>query len=155
MKEIQLTQGKVALVDDEDFERLSRYRWYARKDRNVFYAQRNSPMVNGIRQNMIHMHHEIISKPLNGFEIDHENGNGLDNQRHNLRFVTHRQNGQNRKNQKSSSRYPGVSWFKISKKWEANIQINGRKKHLGLFFNELDAFNAHKQAVEAIGETVI
>ena len=153
MKRIVLTQGKYALVDDEDFERLNQWKWRIKNGIYSFYARRHSPMLNGKRHE-IKMHHEIIGFPPKGLETDHENGSGLDNQRHNLRHVTTRQNQQNQKNRKTS-RYPGVSWYKQTKKWKAQIQINGLVKSIGYFRNEFDAFLAYKQAVEAIGEEVI
>ena len=153
MKKIVLTQNQVAFVDDEDFEKLSQLRWHVYKGRNTFYARRNLPRVNG-KQTSIHMHHEIIGKPPKGFEADHRDGNGLNNQRNNLRHVTSRQNGQNL-HCKKSSQYSGVCWHKGAKKWMARIGINGTNKYLGLFANEFEAFTVYKQAVESIGEKVI
>ena len=152
MREIPLTQGKYALVDDEDYGRLKGYKWFARKDKNAFYASRKSPRVNG-RQTMIQMHHEVIGQPQKGFETDHRDNNGLNNQRSNLRHVTRRQNQQNRKY--GSSKYPGVSWIKTRRKWLAQITINGINKNLGGFKTELLAFNAYRQAVEQLGEQVV
>lgn len=154
MKEIVLTQNQVALVDDCDYERLNKFKWYAKKHRNTFYAGRNFPRING-KQYRINMHHEIIGSPPVGKMSDHEDGNGLNNQRYNLRHVTNRQNGQNKKNIQKTSKYPGVSWHKASKKWRTTIRINGKHKHLGLFANEVEAFEAYKQAVEKLGEKVI
>ena len=154
MKEIQLTQGQVALVDEGDFERLCQFKWYAYKSGKTFYARRNSPWINGNRS-AVHMHHVIMGKPSKGFEIDHRSGVGTDNQRHNLRLVIHRQNCQNLKNRKKTSQHPGVSWNKQYQKWYAQIMINGEHNFLGSFVDELDAFEAYKQAVENLGETVI
>lgn len=150
MKEIQLTQGKVALVDEEDFERLNQFKWCAHKDCNTFYAKRWIS-----RNAMINMHHEILGYPLKGFMTDHQNGQGLDNQRHNLRFVTNRQNCQNKKNMIKASQYPGVSWHNRSGKWRARIWIDSVSKHLGLFVVETDAFAAYQNAVNVLGETMI
>ena len=156
MKEIILTQSQIALVDDDQYEFLIQWKWYADKPKTgyTFYAYRNSPTING-KRHRIAMHHEVIGKPPKGFVNDHRNGRGLDNQRHNLRHVTRRQNLQNLKNIKKSSRYPGVCWDKTRKKWNTKITINGKTKNLGLFVNELQAFNAYKQAVENLGEEVI
>jgi hypothetical protein len=154
MKKISLTQEKYALVDDEDFKWLSQWKWYTKKDKKTFYAIRGM-FVNGKRYT-IYMHHEIMGKQPKGFEADHGNGNGLDNQRHNLRYVTHRQNCQNKKNgRKKSSQYPGVCWEKRRQKWKTEIQINGKRKWLGYFTDEHKAFEAYKQAVNAIGEKII
>jgi len=154
MKEIKLTQGKIALVDDEDFERINQYKWCVKKYPKTFYAHRSGPTVNG-KQKTIKMHHEIMGKPLKGFETDHINGCGFDNQKKNLRFVTRRQNTQNKQNMNKSSRFPGVCWDKWAQKWKAQIVINGKRKHLGRFIHERKAFMVYKKAVETLGETVI
>lgn len=154
MKKIVLTQGQVALVDDCDFEKLNRFKWSASRHRNVFYATRHSPMINRKRFT-IYMHHEVVGKPPKGFMVDHKNGLGTCNIRKNLRFVTHRQNLQNRQKTKNSSRYPGVDWAKTNGKWRAQIGINGKNKYIGLFTDEKKAFEAYKQAVNNLGEKVI
>ena len=153
MREISLTQEKVALVDDEDFEELNQVNWYANKIGKTYYAGRNISFINGKHITTL-MHLNILEK-LNGLQIDHIDGNGLNNQRGNLRLVTTRQNGQNRKNQIKTSQYPGVHWAKKSNKWRAMIRINGAKKHLGCFILEATAFDAYRKAVNAIGEKVI
>ena len=154
MREIQLTQGKVAQVDDEDFEELNQFKWFARKLRNTYYVGRNSIYVSGEKRKVIDMHCIIIGK-LKGLQTDHIDGNGLNNQKNNLRFVTKRQNNQNRKNQIRTSEYPGVCWEKRRKKWRSRITINRIEKHLGYFESEIDAFNVYRQAVNAIGEKVV
>jgi hypothetical protein len=138
MKEIVLTQGRVALVDDCDFERFSEFKWHAQKSANTFYARRMSPAINS-KRHMIKMHHEIIGCPPKGFMTDHADGNGLNNQRENLRFVTHRQNCQNKKNIETSSQYPGVGWRTQRNKWRARIKINGKEKFLDHFISEFEA----------------
>lgn len=154
MKEIRLTQGKVAIVDDEDFMDMGHFKWQLLKGRNTYYAFRRTPMVNGIRHT-IYMHHEIIGKPLEGFVNDHKDGDGLNNQRNNLRHVTVRQNGQNMKHGKRYSQYPGVSWHTRDKKWVAMIRFGEPQKWLGTFDTEIEAFEAYRQAANKIGETVI
>lgn len=133
MKSIPLTQGKVALIDDEDLLKLSKYKWYAHKDGKTWYAERHSERVNG-KSHKIKMHRCIITPP-HGMEIDHLNGDGLDNRRENLRVVTHRINLQNRHDTKTS-KYPGVSWDKNKQKWRADIRIDGKRHHLGLYRDE-------------------
>jgi hypothetical protein len=155
MKEIALTQGKFALIDDCDYKRLNRFKWIAFKNGHVFYASRSLPR--GERKSRtFYMHWEVIGKPPKGFETSHQDGNGLNNQRNNLQNGTKRQNQQNRiHGRKKSSQYPGVSWAKHRQKWSAQIKINGIKKHLGLYINEKEAFDAYRQTVEGLGETVI
>lgn len=154
MKEIQLTQGKIALVDDCEYRRFNQHKWYAQKNGKTFYAGRYLPRVNGRCRRML-MHHDVIGYPPQNFVNDHRDGNGLNNQRHNLRFVTNRQNGQNRKNERSSSQFPGVYWHKQAKKWKAQISTNGNIKHLGLFLEEEEAFKAYCHAVEDFGEEML
>ena len=153
MKEISLTQGKVALVDDGDFERLSQFRWCADKGSKTYYAA-STFLVNG-KSCKVRMHSEIIGKASKGIEIDHRDGNGLNNQKHNLRFATRRQNLQNIKNISKVSRFPGVCWDKSNKNWVARIRINGGRKYLGRFASEAEAFNAYRFAVESLGEKMI
>lgn len=154
MKEIKLTRNQVALVDDCDFERLNQFKWCAAKIQNTFYAVRSSPMVN-YERHQVWMHHEVIGIPLNKLVTDHRDGNGLNNQRNNLRHVTRRQNGQNKKGYKGTSKYPGVHWNKNRNKWHVQIEINGKNKYLGLFTDEKEAFEAYKQAVINLGEEVV
>jgi transcription initiation factor TFIID subunit TAF12 len=87
--------------------------------------------------------------------VDHINGNGLDNRKENLRFVTRRQNMQNRHIITNSSKYPGVSWHDSNQKWQARIRIGDKEKYLGVFATEKAAFTAYKEAVNLIGEQVI
>ena len=154
MKEIVLTQGQVALVDDEDFERLNQFKWCANRRGKIFYAIRNSPTKNG-KKHIIYMHHEILGKSSNNRITDHINGVGTDNQKKNLRWVTYRQNTQSKKNINKSSKYPGVSWGSRAKKWQTAIRIKGKKKWIGYFINEKEAFDAYRQTVEGLNETVI
>lgn len=154
MKEIQLTQGKVTLVDDDVYEELNKFKWYAHLKRNVFYAQRAILNING-KQKTIYIHHEIIGMPPNGFETDHRDGDGLRNLRSNLRHVTSRQNSQNRKHLKKTSKYPGVSWNKAAGKWRAQIYINKKQTFLGCFADETEAFEVYSKAINNLGEKLL
>lgn len=140
MREIKLTQGQVALVDDEDFEALSQYKWCAYKIGNTFYAERKEPLPGG-KYKTIRMHQQILN-PSEGLEIDHIDHNGLNNQKTNLRIVSRRENGQNLK-QLGSSVFPGVCWHTRVKKWMACITINGKQIHLGYFDSQTAAFKAY------------
>ena len=75
MKQIELTQDKFAIVDDNIYEELNQYKWYSQKGRKTYYARRMLPR-NNKKRAMISMHHMILGKPEKGFEIDHINGNG-------------------------------------------------------------------------------
>lgn len=151
-KEIKLTQGKFALVDDEDFEWLNQWKWHVIKGKSgMLYAER-SIRNNGKRINFL-MHREIIKTPK-GMNTDHENRNGLDNRRDNLRYCTKSQNAMNtEKNKDNKSGYKGVGWHKLSQKWRARITVKGKEKYLGLFDAPQEAAIIYnKKAIELFGE---
>jgi len=145
IKQITLTQGKVALVDDDEYEYLAQWKWCAQKSGNRFYAKRHDKDDNKV---IVLMHVSLLGSKL-GLEIDHINGNGLDNQRNNLRHVTHRQNQQNLHINKSS-KYPGVSWHKANNSWVAHIRYRKFRNdtHLGYFTTQELAYEAYKHACE-------
>lgn len=127
MQKIDLTKGKAALVDDADFEALSRYPWFLGKGG---YAVRNS---RGLIRRHIYMHREVLNTPT-GLDTDHVNGNRLDNQRANLRVATRSQNMANSKVGKANrSGYKGVHFDTQRQKYRASIRIGGKLKHLGVF----------------------
>lgn len=129
---LELVNGKgVALVDKQDYKRLSHFRWYLAARR---YAVRYD------RGKLRYMHHEILPRQAD-LEIDHVNGNGLDNRRKNLRLVSHSVNLHNQ------SRKPtGVSLDKRRNKWKARITIQKREVWLGYFENYDDAVIAVTKA---------
>lgn len=144
MREIPLTRGMVAFVDDEDYEYLNQFKWNAHKcnrSNKNYYALRHLSRKVDPKRKIVSMH-AMIMGTKEGYEIDHINGNCLDNRRENLRFATHRQNGQNRHEAKTS-KYPGVNWHKKSQKWKAEAQINGKNQYIGLFTSEEAAFEAY------------
>ena len=147
MKQIELTQGKVALVDDEDFERLNQFKWFAARYRHYWYAKR-SIRVKG-KVVAIHMHREIMNAP-EGMSVDHRNGDGLFNCKENLRLCTHQQNMHNRQHPSKNNQLgvKGVYWNKREKKFKTQIRINRKLLHLG-YFNVLgDADSAYRIAEE-------
>lgn len=124
MKKIELTKGKFAIVDDDDFERLSQYKWCF--DR---YARR-SVSKNGV-QSTIRMHREIIDIPK-GMEVDHINQDKLDNRKENLRLATRRQQMRNRpKGSNNTTGYKGVTFNKGDGAYRAAIKMDGKTYHLG------------------------
>ena len=147
MKYISLTQGKFAIVDDEDYKELSKHKWYAMKNGTRYYALRK---VNGKKILM----HRVIMTPPRHLQVDHINHNGLDNRRANLRLCTARQQTWNsfpRKN--TSSKFKGVHWNKCSMKWQVQIWKNGKPKHLGLYDNETEAAKVYdREATGLFGE---
>ena len=126
---IPLTQGKVAIVDTEDWEFLMQWRWSF----NTRYASHGCPK-------RILMHRIIAGTPEH-LHTDHINGNTLDNRKENLRICAASDNCKNRRQNIShkSSKYKGVSWNKENNKWTAGIYINKKRVHLGYFYKEEDA----------------
>ena len=139
-KKIPLTQGKVALVDDDDFEWINQWKWYCSHD----YAAR--PYGKWPHQHKIWMHREINHTP-DGYETDHINNNSLDNRRSNLRTCKHSENVKNRSlGRDNTSKYKGVTWHKASKKWAAQIGAHNLHFHLGLFSTAGEAAKAYDEA---------
>jgi len=149
-REIHLNHGKIALIDDEDWDLVCGYSWYYFHDDHNEYAKAREPKT----RREVRMHRLIMDAPR-GVQVDHWNGNGLDNQRHNLRLCT---NGQNRQNSSKSSkaafRYKGVSWHdKGHSRIQASIKFNGKTIPLGYYDREEDAARAYDaKARELFGE---
>lgn len=140
-REIELTQGKVAFVDDEDYEELSKYSWSVRKGHTTCYAQRADKHPDG-RHKIVLMHRQIMNAGAE-VEVDHRNHNGLDNTRANLRIATRAENQHNRKSERNStSRFKGVHWHSGHRRWFARITIGGKVKHIGSFVDEEEAARA-------------
>lgn len=149
MREIILTQGYKCQVDDEDYKKLSEYKWYYHGG----YAVRNH-YNNGIQRTVI-MHRTIMKVLLPKEEIDHIDHNGLNNQKNNLRVGTHRQNIINRPTTSKFTIYKGLRFStNVKKPWQARIVIeNGVRMSLGYFKEEVDAAKAYdKAAKEHFGE---
>ena len=150
MKTIPLTQGKMALVDEVDFKQINQYKWYALKYNSGKYRAVRT-IIDGKGRRMIYMHREIMDCPKN-MQVDHENHNGLDNRRHNLRICTHSENNWNQLKTRGLSQYKGVSWHKTGKKWRAYIALDSKYIHLGFFNDEASAAFAYdKKAKELFG----
>lgn len=140
MKRIPLSRNKFALVDDSDFNALSKYSWYAAKrGRGLFYAVRT------LGNQKIYMHREILGLgSKNALDGHHMDGDGLNNQRHNLRAATTSQNiaGHREKSSDASSKYRGVCWDDSRRKWKAATKFHGRVKFIGRFDSEEAAAKA-------------
>lgn len=152
-QQIPLTQGKFAIVDDEDYEWLSRHRWFAVKDKNNYYAVRYSSRKEK-RGDIVWMHREILGLTKDdGRLTDHRNHYGLDNRMVNLRICTNAQNAQNRRPRNTTSKYKGVSWNNLAKKWQVHIKCNRKSISLGYFNNEIKAAKVYdKKAEDLFGE---
>lgn len=144
---IPLTKGLFVIVDEADHAWLSQWKWYARTGRKDYvYASRS--IRNGKTTTIINMHN-ILLPTEDGYELDHINGNTLDNRRDNLRVATHQQNMWNRKPPRgTSSKFKGVSFQKATNYWKANIKINDKQKHLGCFWDEEEAAIAYNRAAK-------
>ena len=139
-KQIRLSQGKFAIVDDEDFDFLNQWKWCAAKNRNTYYAYRADNGKN------IYMHRLILNAPA-GIEVDHRHGNGLDNRRSEIRLCTHAENQHNyRKQSEATSQYKGITWNKHMKKWRVQIRSDGKHIDLGHFSNQIEAAHAYDEA---------
>lgn len=148
MATISITQGEYALVDDEDFEYVNQFKWqYHYKG----YAE--STFGKSPNRKKVKMHRLIINAP-DHLQVDHINGNKLDNRKSNLRLCTNSENQRNTgKKSTNTSGYKGVSWKKSSNKFAAQIQVDHKNKHIGYFRDPVDAAKAYNQkAIEYFGE---
>lgn len=150
MKEIKLTQGKVALVDDCDYEDLIKYKWYAvkYKSSSTFYAVRH------VNDRVLGMHRHILCVTDGKILVDHKNQNGLDNRRENIRLATHSQNQVNSKRKGViNSKHRGVYLNKRTGRFQAQIRKNGYCHTIGTFANQDEAAKAYNiKAIEMHGE---
>lgn len=155
MKEIQLTQGQVAQVDDEDFEWLSKYSWSANYRKNYAGTCKFNALarVDGKNQQMHRLiMSDIEGRPLSRWEFtDHIDGYPLNNQRENLRLATPAQSSMNRGLfSNNTSGYKGVTWYSRYSKWCAQTKIGGKHINLGYFDTPEEASAVYQKAVETI-----
>lgn len=156
MREIQLTQGQVAIVDDDDYERVNAFKWTAQKikqkERVVFYAKRTvwSNWSEGSQETILL--HRFIMNAEKGTFIDHKNGNSLDCRKNNLRTASRSENNANRRVRRMKPvQYKGVD--AVREKFKAQISVNGKTQSLGLFSTQEAAAIAYDQkARELFGE---
>jgi len=132
-----LTPNFSFIIDFKDIPLIVNNYWYQHKDG---YAVCN------ISRKKIRLHRLITNAPYD-MEVDHINGNKLDNRNYNLRICTKAENQRNRSKQSNnSSGYKGVSWHKGMNKWTANIGINGKREYIGSFSDKDEAARAYNQA---------
>lgn len=142
MKEIPLSRGQVALVDDEDYEWLMQWKWYAAWERrtNTFYAVRRGSPASGKRR-LVSMAREILGlREGDRREADHIHHKTLDNRRDQLRIVTRQQNVWNQNHAK------GYAWEPKKHRYRASITVNGRLRRLGRFRTPEEAHEAYMKA---------
>ena len=147
MKPLPLTKGKVALVDDEDFAAISKYKWYAERRKHTYYAYRRDR----VTRKVVRMHREIL-KPRKGQVIDHKNHNGLDNRRSNIRLCTYANNAQNSRRKRGVSGFRGV-WPHPSGIWHVYIQCRGVATFLGCFHDPAEGAKAYDKAAKRLHGT--
>lgn len=140
-KTLELSQEKVAIIDEEFFEYLNQFKWSATKISHVWYAIRMCP-----EGKFIYLHQELLGESP-GYIIDHIDGDGLNNRISNLRFVTKSQNSFNSFYPKGISKYKGV-WKRQDRKkpWVAEIRVENKKYYLGSFYTEKEAALAYNDA---------
>lgn len=151
MRQIELHSRKYpnlfALVDDNDYTWLNQYRWNpeVKSHRNAIYAR---GYINGEH---IFMHRMLLPDTI---QVDHIDGNGLNNQRDNLRKADNSINNMNKeKRRKGTSKYKGVSWHRKTGKWKSSISLNNKELNLGEFITEIEAAKIYdSKATELFGE---
>lgn len=163
MKEIPLTKGYVAIVDDEDYEYLMQWKWYAHKSNGGIYAQRGERKYERKNPNKrmdIYMHNVIAERMKlkwgPGEKIDHQNFNTLDNKRCGLRVLTNSESILHRQAQSGTSKFLGVSWHKQRSKWQARYSpvFSRFPKYIGLFTDEILAAQRALEARFIAGQLV-
>ncbi len=149
MATVSISKGYSAIVDDNILGLLQKYKWTYSGSRNSAYAYRK------IGTKTTYMHHYIIGYPLDARVVDHVNGNGLDNRRSNLRFVSFRQNCMNAKIHRAG-KLGGAFRDKKNGRWYTRIQVNGKRKCIGGFATEEEAHRAYlKRAFSPISNIAV
>lgn len=143
MKRMALNRGRFTIVDNEDFEELSRYKWnswYIEKEDRFSYV---TACING---KSIYLH-RFLTNAASGQIVDHINGDMFDNRRCNLRVCTYAENSRNKiKSAPTQSKYKGLCKGKNRKKWQVQIYVDGKKKTVGNFIDEIEAAKAYDAA---------
>lgn len=146
MTRIKLTQGKYALIDDEDFDKVSKFQWCTYRAYNdIYYVSSRTE-----EGKTILMHRYILGlKSGDGNNVDHKNSDGLDNRKSNLRIATTRENSRNRrKNINNISGYKGVSWNTARNSWVVHIKVGLKRVYLGKYNNTRLASEAYSEAAK-------
>ena len=149
-RKVPLSRGLYALVDEADFDHVMQWRWYARpalQARRNFYVYRT---LSGAKPKTLYLHRFLVDAER-GFEVDHINGNGLDNRRDNLRKCSKSLNNANRKATLAASGYRGVYPQAGGPRWAARISTGSRRyKWLGSYVDPVEAAKAYDAAARAL-----
>jgi hypothetical protein len=141
---IPLTRGLEAIIDVEDHPLVDGFNWFAKPDKSNFYAARTDRSYG--QQRTIRLHRWIMDAPPD-MQVDHKDGNGLNNRRSNLRLATNEQNQFNQRLRKdNTSGVKGVVWDAYHEKWHARIAVHSRLRHLGRYSSIEDAREAYARA---------
>lgn len=152
MKIIQLNLGKSIIIDDEDYNRVIKYKWFAVwiKSSKNWYVSRNIFKNDKWTAESLH---RFIMNAKSGQIVDHKNRNTFDNRKENLRFATKSQNNANRKTSKTYTKYLGVFYREDRNKWRAILRYKTKAHNLGHFNTPEEAALAYnKKAIEIHGE---
>lgn len=151
MKKIPLTQGQYAIVDDEDYDKVVRYKWRAVWGGYCFYAVHT--LWNKGKRYEIRMHRFILNGPDTSL-VDHRNYNGLDNRKSNLRLCSHSQSQYHRRGSKNgTSQFKGVYFRTQNQSWQAQIKYNGKSIWIGQYEDEVAAAKSYdEKARQLFGE---
>jgi hypothetical protein len=143
---IPLTQGRVALIDPEDWPLVRRYTWHAKLENGGLWYAATTIRVGGQKRTL--KMHDVILGVRPGEMADHiEPGETLDNRRSNLRVCSNAQNQQNTDSRGGSSQFKGVSWSARKKKWLVQFRCHGQYHFVGYFADEEAAARAYDQAI--------
>ena len=136
---IPLSQGKFAAVDKDEYGKVRKWKWYFNKG----YAVRNEGNWRKEERKTVRMHRTIMDCPV-GKEVDHIDGNGLNNTKKNLRICSRNENCHNREKYKTNkSGFKGVYWESGKKKWKAQATFNNRRINLGRYPEKISAARAY------------
>lgn len=149
IREIQLTKGETAIVDADDYDRVSIYRWHVSRNSRIHYARRSGVDPKTGKKTTQYLHRFILDYHGQS-QIDHIDNDGLNCRKYNLRVATVSQNQMNRysRNKNNTSGYKGISWHAGAGRWRARVHINGRRKHIGFFGSPEAAAKAYDTVIK-------
>lgn len=143
---IELTKDKITVIDFKDYATIKDYKWHSNFQTNKFYARTNVRKSGGGYKGLL-LHRFIMQCPTN-MDIDHIDGNPLNNCRDNLRVCTRAENARNRgKTKANTSGYKGISFMKDRGSWSSKIRVDYKDYHLGFFPTKEEAYGAYCNAL--------